>query len=817
MAARIAFRCLLVSTILTQIPAQFPVLAIGSAAQAATRHRSAASSRPTAAKPAAPAAAPHARRPALPKAETVTVTGLRDGTTAGGGQMRVETAAKSVETLTRAFIATQSPTASPVTLMASLPSVNVNAADGFGLQGGSNVQMHGLTGNDIGWLLDGTPVYNSGTGYANEITDAEDLETLSVAPGSSNIADPTVSSAAGTIYMSMRAPSEKMGAKIEASGGSYDLDREYIRLDSGEIGHSGVRGFASFSHTRANNWRGAGGADKKHVDFKVLKDFTGGSFVTLEGSFNQEYYDYYYYPTADQAKNYKASYNDFNTNKNYSGLDDYSYYRLNGETPFNVMLLSMPSHFVLNRQISIDDTPYVWIAYGAGEGASVLTQGQTYMGPTLVDVDLTAGGKVPLTDGSVMADTGFRVQTIQAGNVMDIKWKTRYNTLTAGWWYENYNQQETDPVAIVNQTTGRPASIWNTRNYYHLANGSVYYSQHANEFYDTHTLFIGDTVSLFKDKLNVTAGFKDVISSIWVTNMLPGAPYRNGRHSNTPLPHFSAHYQIDPHNQVYVNAEADFRLPFTYSMLSTYSVGSGALLSRYASPKNEVSIKEELGYRYHDDLLTADISFFNLNMTNRLLTLNMMQNGSQVSETTNAGGQTSRGVDAQIGTRPLWNFLSPYASFEYLHASIDNNVATLDNDGNATYLPTRGKTQVMSPHFQVAAGLNADWHNIFGGIRFRYVSSQYSTLMNDEKMNGYATDDLTIGYRFHAFGVAKTPKIQLNIINITNARFRSGVYQYQYNAQSVRALNGNMVSASGAPLYYIQPAFTGVVSLSTDF
>ncbi len=33
----------------------------------------------------------------------------------------------------------------------------------------------------------------------------------------------------------------------------------------------------AFSNTQANNWQGPGGAHKKHIDFKAVKDFASGS------------------------------------------------------------------------------------------------------------------------------------------------------------------------------------------------------------------------------------------------------------------------------------------------------------------------------------------------------------------------------------------------------------------------------------------------------------------------------------------------------------------------------------------------------------
>src|SRR5713226_819676 len=81
--------------------------------------------------------------------------------TAANGQLVAQSASQSVETVSREFIADQVPSANPALLISSMPSVNVSNSDAFGLNGGSNVQIHGLNSADLGFVLDGVPVYNS--------------------------------------------------------------------------------------------------------------------------------------------------------------------------------------------------------------------------------------------------------------------------------------------------------------------------------------------------------------------------------------------------------------------------------------------------------------------------------------------------------------------------------------------------------------------------------------------------------------------------------------------------------------------------------
>ncbi|HEY0266496.1 MAG TPA: TonB-dependent receptor plug domain-containing protein, partial [Rhizomicrobium sp.] len=81
-------------------------------------------------------------------------------TTAGGGQMVAAAGSQVVETISKEYIDSQTPSANPAMLISNLPSVNVSNSDAFGLDGGSNVQIHGLNAFDLGFVLDGVPVYN---------------------------------------------------------------------------------------------------------------------------------------------------------------------------------------------------------------------------------------------------------------------------------------------------------------------------------------------------------------------------------------------------------------------------------------------------------------------------------------------------------------------------------------------------------------------------------------------------------------------------------------------------------------------------------
>ncbi|WP_406586267.1 hypothetical protein [Asaia lannensis] len=212
-------------------------------------------------------------------------------------------------------------------------------------------------------------------------------------------------------------------------------------------------------------------------------------------------------------------------------------------------------------------------------------------------------------------------------------------------------------------------------------------------------------------------------------------------------------------------------------------------------------------------LIVGSVSLFNYNLTNRQQTLNYYDgaSGASYSQTVNAGGQTTRGVDIQIGTR-AWHHFRPYATFEYLRSTIDNNIR-VGND----LLPTAGKIAIRSPSKQAKLGLDYDNGSFWFSGQVIYVGKQYASFMNDSSVPQYVTNQVGIGYRFKNKGFMKSPQIQLNMTNLTGAKFRNGVYGFTTNANPTKGVYGTMIASGGLPSYYLNPPFSAMVTLSTGF
>jgi iron complex outermembrane receptor protein len=113
---------------------------------------------------------------------------------------------------------------------------------------------------------------------------------------------------------------------------------------------------------------------------------------------------------------------------------------------------------------------------------------------------------------------------------------------------------------------------------------------------------------------------------------------------------------------------------------------------------------------------------------------------------------------------------------------------------------------VLSPRSATSGGLNFDDGAFFASVEGTYISDQYSTFMNVEKLPGYATAHANIGYRFTSIGFVKKPQMQLAMTNITNKTYLSGIQGVTSNAQATPARNGTTIAGS-APTYLIGGGF----------
>ncbi len=723
------------------------------------------------------------------------VTGLEPG----GGLITKQDAAVSRSTVSIDFIAKQAPTANAFELLRLTPGANVSTSDPYGLSPSVNITVRGLNSDEVAYIVEGAPLNDIGyyAGYPSQWIDTENLQTVTLQQGTVDLDTPTINAGGGLITLDMRDPLTNPGGFTDASFGSYHENHEFLRLDTGLLAGTNLRGFVSFSNTEADNYRGPGRDHRTHVDFKFVNQWGDGNRIAIAGSYHDAVLSAYPMPTLQAWQQYGRSNND---DAAFSPFD-YNYYKLYEQTWRDVQV-SAPSHFTLADGLAFESAPYFEHGFGNSPYGDIIPTTGLYDGTQPV----TGPINIPYAkNGQALVLADYIGNQYRAGVNNEMIATIGPNRLVAGWWYDYADDYDPQPFTPVSPT-GEPSSIWGFPYTIKLANGQNLSEQEAHTREQANVLYIGDSITLLNDTLKIDAGFKYAMVNREGTNSLPGPQYRVGLDSAQPLPRAAIRYTITPQSQIFASVSTNFRSPTEYVLYNTYDV-YGDQLQQGASQKDEYSISEEAGYRYQGKFLDASAIFFNYNFTNRQVSTLI---DTVIASSINAGGQTSRGVDAELGLLPVRHW-RPYISAEYLHATIDNNFAV-----NGDYLPTAGKIAVRSPAFQGAIGLDYDNGTFFGNLAVKYVGPQYATFTNDEKMPGHAQADATLGFRLPDTAFVKKPEARLNLVNLTDAKFLSGIAAVEPNAQNAIGIHGTTTPGT-APTYYIGPGFAAILTLASAF
>jgi hypothetical protein len=746
------------------------------------------------------ATAPAPHKPSRTTAEEVVVVAAKRKAV-GGGLIKQQTEPKSVSTVSSAYIQTQASIQNAYQYIQLAPGALVSTTDPFGLSEQFSINVRGLGQDELGYVLEGMPLNDIGyyVAYPSQFIDSENIDEVSLAQGSADLDSPVISAAGGLMSINMLDPSVDPGGSVDAAYGSYHTDREFIRLDSGLIGDTGLRGFISYSHTDSDQWRGPGAVKRQHIDWKFVKEWGDGNRVTWSGEYHDGITPTYTLPTLQQ-------YQQFGNNYNYTPTfspGDYNYWRINDGT-FRIVYMAAPARLTLTDTLVLNVTPYWQYGYGnspyPNQPLSETGNYEGVDGPYTINIPNYAA-----TGGVVQAN--YQDLQYRSGLVAKLTYTLGHNSILFGAWTDYSDETDTESFTGLSPS-GVPGDIWadTDAGLLRLPNGQLFLAGGDHVITRTNMVFVADTLHLLDDTLTVEAGFKEAMVSRDGTNSVPGPQYRADINNAEPLPGLAVRYQATPQDQFFLSATTNFRTPSEATFFNQYYDGMITTQAN-TNQKPEYSISEEVGYRYGGNLLTASVDLFNYNFTDRqIATLN----SQMVNISTNAGGQTSRGIDAEAGTR-AWNHISTYASFEYLNATIDNDIST-----GGDYAPTRGKTAVRSPRVQAGLGLSYDDGDVFGNIGLKFVDKQYATFMDDQSIPAYVTMDTALGYRFPSVGLKGRPEIKLNLINLNEGSYLSGVATPTTNANTVIGRYGTVIPGT-APTYYLSAGFTALVTLRQAF
>jgi iron complex outermembrane receptor protein len=416
-------------------------------------------------------------------AESIIVTAHRQPSV-GGLAVQVQTA-KDQAVVTSEFIKTQVGSQNFGQLINMLPGVNYSSEDPTGILS-TDFRIHGFDGAHISFTIDGTPVNDTGNYaiYPGEYLVGESIDHITVNMGQTEIDSPTASAIGGTVNVVSKLPSTTPQTTVKLTGGSYDYGRVFGEYDTGALGPTGVRSYASVNYVDANKYKGSGDITRWGVDGRVYQPLKNDDFLSVAFTYTEDRPYFYESSTLAQYAQYGNSL-DFNrqwaapvvtpgaavaipnpgTIPGFEQGNDSYYYKLH-DNPVNFGDIRAQSRFDLGHDVTVTVDPYFFYTLANGGGTQVVngTNDGRLFGSAArpncggTGYDLFGTGKCTSNElFYAPSDTQTHRLGVNSSVIWDLNPENRFQlayTLDYG------KHSQTGEFTTINQATGDPANLF---------------------------------------------------------------------------------------------------------------------------------------------------------------------------------------------------------------------------------------------------------------------------------------------------------------------------------------------------------------------
>jgi iron complex outermembrane receptor protein len=746
-----------------------------------------------------------------------------EGDAPGNGLMMQEETPKARSSVTHDAIEQKSSMNNAFQMIDLLPGINTYSYDATGLFGGG-LRMRGFNSDQIGITVDGVPVNDAGNFavFPSELNDIENLQEIFITQGSTDIDAPHIGASGGNIGLVTSAPTDKARLRAQQTFGSNNSWRTFVRADTGYLNDNLFKAFISYSKSEADKWKGEGGADREHVDFKGILNLAPGDSITAGLMWNKMINNNL--RTLSLAEINTLGRNaDFGTvaPQHLTGVNGTAqaesapangYYGLN-LNPFEDYIATLKGSFQLTPALRLDVEPYYWYGYGTG-GNQLRTLSESNTGSKLGGGirDINHDGD---TLDTVMVYSSALTETHRPGIITRLSARIDNQELVAGYWYEHSRHRKSQPAETFD-ASGNSGDPWlkNSGNYLLRQDGTPYQGRDFFTVTTSHSLFLQDSIGLMNDRLELLLGVRNSGVNRDFTNFASeggAATYNVPQDYSKTLPSLGARYQLNNEQQVFFNVAENFRAPpdsVFYGLINGGTITNGVLTGYTLKSVNvtpETSTNWDLGYRYAGKEISFSGSLFYVDFKNRIATAYDPVNA--LTTNYNVGDSTTKGFEMESAWRfqPKW---SVYGSLTYTLSSIDQDMQT----GVNSFEATAGKQFPDVPDWMAGAALQYRDGPWSANLSAKYTGKRYSTLVNDESIGGFTLVNFDAGYRLPSTALFRDPILRFNVYNLLNT-------DYLYlNAGSGSGFTNRALGAGGsAPSYYVGAPRAFSVMLGSDF
>jgi len=742
----------------------------------------------------------------------------------GYGLMTKQTVAQATSVIAREAIEQRNTQNNVFQAMDLMPGVNTYSYDATGLFGGG-LRIRGFNSDQIGVSIDGVPINDAGNFavYAAELVDLENLEEIAVIQGTSNRDAPMVSATGGSLSMVTTNPTDQARFRIQQSYGAYSSHKTFLRADTGYLGDKQFKAFVSVSKAKADKWKGYGEADREHLDFKAVFNLSAESSITAGFLYNELFNNHFRALTLDQI-------NTLGRDADFGGQAPQHLVGVNGtaqvETPpadsfydlrlnpYQNYFATLQGRFKLSQNLRLDVDPYYSYGYGTGGNQlRTLTESNAAnsFGGGIQDIN----GDGDTLDTIMIYSSGL-TETDRPGITLRLRGDADNHKLLAGYWFEYSHHRRSQP-AVRFDAAGQSLDPWlNTPAQFILnQDGSAYSGRDFLTRSYSQSFFIQDDISFLDDKLSLSLGLRYTKIKRdfdnFASNSAP-ADYSIERTYDRFLPNIGLSFQFSESQQVFASRAENFKAPPDYVYYGLINGGSFNAQGQYTGytlkpviVEEEVSTNWDFGYRYTGKEFSFSGTFFYISYHDRIASSYDIEN--DINTINNVGDSTTKGLELEAA----WNFLpswSIYGSFTYTDSEMEDNLLTAKN----TYEATAGKAFPDVPELMAAAALQFKQGPWMALLSAKYTGKRYSTLVNDESIDGYTLVDFDAGYELPSKGWFKKPTIRLNVYNLFDEDYLN------LNAGSGSGFTTRANGTGGrSPTYYVGAPRSFSVMVSTDF
>jgi hypothetical protein len=685
------------------------------------------------------------------------------------------------------------PGINPLKALQTLPGVSFQTADPWGNnEQNLSLFIHGFSGSQLGYTLDGVPLGDQQYGNYNGLSPqraitSENVGSVILSSGAGDLSTASTSNLGGTIETFSSNPLANQNVAVQQTVGSYKTSRTFVRYDTGNFG-DGNSAYISAVHHEQKAWDFNGRQGGDQVNAKFVNNGNNGKLTlyfaysdkiepnedSTVRSATEKYQPYtrpFMYPNFQQAVNYLSPTGgtpaaDGNNYRNYYSDAQRTDYLTYAKYDWN-----------------INDTT-TWsnqIYYHNDDGVGVVAGPIGVAGLPALFAVYFPGQNLK----QVFGNSGYATRTTEYainrnGWLSNFKTELGDHTLQAGLWFEHnrssaYRRWYALDVNNPSSPYDRPSNPLITQ----------YGSEIDNKVAQ---LSLQDEWRLRPD-MTLLAGFKSSLQ--FADGQFPVQPKNGAIAGSTALPvgsidtkkwflpQIGGRWDITAQDQAFFNVQKNMRQFVTYGGggASPWSLSSQAAFDLFKqTAKPETSITYEAGLRSSHQLnwgalsaIDGQINVYHVDFKDRLLQISPTSVissiiGGNLAVLTNVGSVKTNGVDLSA-TAHFGRTFSLYNALSYNDSKYDDNYL----NGKDT-VQTAGKKVPGSPEWMnktVATLTVADTEFQLIGD---YVGKRYATFTNDLSVKSYFLMSLGVSGKlpFMNGGWVKNARYRLNVTNLAN-------------------------------------------------